>query len=175
MSRGSRIVASGAFIFVLFVAVPWLIAVTERWDLYYTLTSVVVATVAGAISYLAQLSWFLTPAYGYGGQRSRDSGLGAVLTIFLAPIAALLVQLAISRTREFAADEGGARLSRKPIALASALEKIEKSATQRRAQGNPALSQLYIVNPFRGSALVELFSTHPPTRKRVARLQQFTI
>jgi len=139
---------------------------------YDTLTSVIVATVAGAISYIAQLGWFLAPAYGYGGQRNRDSGLGAVLAIFLAPIAALLVQMAISRTREFAADEGGAKLSRNPLALASALEKIEKSVTHKRNHGNPALSQLYIVNPFRGSSLVELFSTHPPTWKRVARLER---
>ena len=140
---------------------------------YDTLTSVVVATVAGAISYLAQLGWFLTPAYGYGGQRSRDSGLGAILAIFLAPIAALLIQMAVSRTREFAADEGGAKLSGRPLALASALEKIEKSVTHRRTHGNPAFSQLYIVNPLRGSSLLELFSTHPPTWKRIARLQQF--
>jgi heat shock protein HtpX len=140
---------------------------------YDTLTSVVVATVAGAITYLGQFGWFLTPAYGYGGHRNRDSGMGAILAIFLAPVAALLVQMAISRTREFAADEGGAKLSRKPLALASALEKIEKSVTHRRTNGNPAFSQLYIVNPFRGSSLVELFSTHPPTWKRIARLQRF--
>jgi heat shock protein HtpX len=139
---------------------------------YDTLTSVVVATVAGAISYLAQLGWFITPAYGYGGQRTRDSGIGAILVIFLAPIAALLVQLAITRTREYAADEGGAKLSAKPLSLASALEKIEKTVGHRRSHGNPAFSQLYIVNPFRGSFLLELFSTHPPTWKRIARLQR---
>jgi len=139
---------------------------------YDTLTSVVVATVAGAVSYLAQLGWYITPAYGYGGQRTRDSGIAAMLAIFLAPIAALLVQLAITRTREYAADEGGAKLSNKPLSLASALEKIEKTVAHRRTLGNPAFSQLYIVNPFRGSSLVELFSTHPPTWKRIARLQR---
>ena len=139
---------------------------------YDTLASVVVATVAGAISYLAQLGWYVTPAYGYGGQRSRDSGMAGVLVILLAPMAALLVQLAITRTREYAADEGGAKLSAKPLSLASALEKIEKTVAHRRTHGNPAFSQLYIVNPFRGSSLVELFSTHPPTWKRIARLQR---
>jgi len=139
---------------------------------YDTLTSVVVATVAGAVSYLAQLGWYITPAYGYGGQRTRDSGIAAMLAIFLAPIAVLLVQLAITRTREYAADEGGAKLSNKPLSLASALEKIEKTVAHRRTLGNPAFSQLYIVNPFRGSSLVELFSTHPPTWKRIARLQR---
>lgn len=142
---------------------------------YDTLISVIVATVAGAITYLAQFGWLLSPVYGYGGQRSRGSGIGMILAILLAPLAALLIQLAVSRTREFAADEGGAKLSGKPEALASALEKIEKSASQshRHGHGNPAFSQLYIVNPLRGSLLAELFSTHPPTRKRVARLQQF--
>ncbi len=141
---------------------------------YDTLTSVVVATVAGAISYLAQFSLFFTPAYGYSGQRSRGSGLGAILVIFLAPLAALLVQMAISRTKEFAADEGGAKLSKKPLALASALDKIEKSVAHKKIHGNPAFSQLYFVNPFRRSSLAELFSTHPPTWKRIARLQRFT-
>mgnify|MGYP002153770614 CR=1 FL=1 len=139
---------------------------------YDTLTSVVVATIAGAISYLAQFGWYLTPAYGYGGQRSRDSGTAALLAIFLAPIAALLVQLAITRTREYAADEGAAKLSGKPLSLASALGKIERSVAKRRLHGNPAFSQLYIVNPFRGFSFVELFSTHPPTWKRIARLQR---
>jgi heat shock protein HtpX len=140
---------------------------------YDTLISVIVVTVAGAISYLAQFGWFLSPVYGYGGQRSRGSGMGAVLAILLAPLAALLIQLAVSRTREFAADEGGAKLSGKPQALASALEKIERSASHQHGHGNAAFSQLYIVNPLHGSLLAELFSTHPPTRKRIARLQQF--
>jgi heat shock protein HtpX len=139
---------------------------------YDTLTSVIVAMVAGAVSYLAQLGWYVTPAYGYGGQRTRDSGMAGVLVILLAPIAALLVQLAITRTREYAADEGGAKLSAKPLSLASALEKIERSVVHRRTHGNPAFSQLYIVNPFRGSSIAELFSTHPPTWKRIARLQR---
>jgi heat shock protein HtpX len=94
--------------------------------------------------------------------------------LILAPLAAMLVQLAVSRTREYAADEGGAKLSGKPLALASALEKIEYQAKNRRpsANANPALSSLYIVNPFRGSMFTQLFSTHPATQKRIARLHQ---
>jgi heat shock protein HtpX len=86
----------------------------------------------------------------------------------------MLVQLAVSRTREYAADEGGAKLSGKPLALASALEKIEYQARNRKpsANANPALSSLYIVNPFRGSMFTQLFSTHPRTENRIARLHQ---
>jgi heat shock protein HtpX len=93
--------------------------------------------------------------------------------LVLAPLAAMLVHLAVSRTREYAADEGGAKLSGKPLALASALEKIEYQAKNRRvSSANPALSSLYIINPFRGSMFTQLFSTHPPTEKRIARLHQ---
>ena len=149
----------------------------RNWD---TLTSTVVATVAGAISYLAQWGWFLGGAYGYGGgysQRNRSQGnmIGLLFMMFLAPLAAMLVQLAVSRTREYAADEGGAKLSGKPEALASALSKIEMYARHRPANPqskNPALASLYIINPFRGSLLTELFSTHPATQKRVARLER---
>jgi len=139
---------------------------------YDTLTSVVVATIAGAVSYLARLGWYMSPAYGYQGQRNRDSGTLAIVAVLLAPIAAVLVQLAITRTREFAADEGAAKLSGRPLSLASALDKIERTVARHRVHGNPALSHLYVVNPFRGSSLVELFSTHPPTWKRIARLQR---
>ena len=92
----------------------------------------------------------------------------------LAPFAAMLVQQAVSRTREYAADESGAILSGKRLALASAWEKIEYYAHNRRSpqKANSALSSLYIVNPFRGSGFTQLFSTHPATQKRIARLQQ---
>ncbi len=96
--------------------------------------------------------------------------------VILAPFAAMLVQLAVSRTREYSADEGGAKLSGNPMTLASALEKIE-AYTKRRPVGsnaNPALSTLYIINHFRGSLVRELFSTHPSTEKRVARLEHMT-
>jgi len=144
----------------------------RNWD---TLASTIAATVAGAISYLAQWGWFMGGAYGYGGYGSRDrqsgNAIGLLLMMVLAPLAAMLVQLAVSRTREYSADEGGAKLSGKPQALASALQKIETWNKRKPSQTNPGMSSLYIINPFRGSFVTELFSTHPSTQKRVARLQ----
>ncbi len=148
----------------------------RHWD---TLTTTIAATVAGAISYLAQWGWFFGGAYGYGGGyggRDRQQGnmIGVLLMMILAPLAAMLVQLAVSRTREYSADEGGAELSGKPMALASALEKIDGWAKNRRVNSNtnPVMSSLYIINPFRGSFVMGLFSTHPATEKRVARLER---
>ncbi len=147
----------------------------RNWD---TLTTTIAATVAGAISYLAQWGFFFGGAYGYsGGSRSRDSQgnlIGLILMMVLAPLAAMLVQLAVSRTREYSADEGGAKLMGNPQALASALTKIDMSNRARRqpSNQNPAIAPLYIINPFRGSLVREMFSTHPSTEKRIARLQQ---
>jgi heat shock protein HtpX len=148
----------------------------RNWDM---LTATIAATVAGAISYLAQWGWFFGGAYGYGGGyggRDRQQGnvIGLLLMMILAPLAAMLVQLAVSRTREYSADEGGAKLSGKPLALASALGKIEAWAKNKRVRSNtnPVMSSLYIVNPFRGSFVMELFSTHPATEKRIARLER---
>lgn len=143
----------------------------RNWD---TLTSTIAATVAGAISYIAQWGWLLGGAYGYGGSGGRDRQggniIGLLLMMVLAPLAAMLVQLAASRTRECAADEGGAKLSGKPQALASALEKIDASTRRRPSQSNPALASLYIINPFHRSFVAELFSTHPAIEKRLTRL-----
>ena len=149
----------------------------RNWD---TLTMTVAATVAGAITYIAQWGWMFGGAFGYSGGSSggrnnqQGSLIGPLLMLVLAPFAAMLVQLAVSRTREYAADEGGAKLSGKPLALASALEKIDYYAKNRRPSknSNPAISSLYIVNPFRGSGFAQLFSTHPPTLKRIARLHE---
>jgi len=146
----------------------------RNWDM---LTTTIVATVAGAITYLAQWGWLFGGVYGYsGGSRDRQQGniIGLLLMMILAPIAAMLVQLAVSRTREYSADEGGAKLSRNPMALASALEKRDTYAKQRptRNKTNTAMSSLYIINPFHGSFAAELFSTHPSTQKRIARLEQ---
>jgi heat shock protein HtpX len=149
----------------------------RNWD---TLTMTIAATVAGAITYIAQWGWLFGGAYGYSGGSSggRSNQQGNIIpllaTLILAPLAAMLVQLAVSRTREYAADEGGAKLSGKPLALASALEKIDYYAKNRKPSknSNPALSSLYIINPFRGSGFTQLFSTHPPTPKRIARLHE---
>jgi len=149
----------------------------RNWDM---LTTTIAATVAGAITYIAQWGWLLGGAFGYGGGagggRSSRQGslLGPLFMLVLAPLAAMLVQLAISRTREYAADEGGAKLSGKPLALASALEKIDYYSRNRRPpqNSNPAISSLYIINPFRGSGFTQLFSTHPATQKRIARLRE---
>jgi len=148
----------------------------RNWD---TLTATIAATVAGAITYLAQWGWFLGGAYGYsgGGRRNNNGGniIGLLLMMVLAPLAAMLVQMAVSRTREYAADEGGAKLSGKPYALASALQKIELWNKHRIPPGatskSPVMSSLYIINPFKGSLMMELFSTHPATEKRITRLE----
>jgi len=143
---------------------------------YDTLIMVVAATLAGAVSMIARMFYY--SSIGYGGRDERRGGaLGGLLMMMVAPIAAVLIQMAISRTREYAADEGGAAISGKPLALASALEKISSYANRYPMDpysSNPALSSLYIVNPFKGGSFVELFLTHPPTPKRVARLRELT-
>jgi heat shock protein HtpX len=109
-----------------------------------------------------------------GGTSDRDRNAGAIALIlsFLAPLAAFLVQTAISRGREYEADREGAMLSRKPLSLASALEKIERTVRNSKPLNvNPSTSPLWIVNPFRGDALMEMFSTHPSTWKRIERLK----
>ena len=148
----------------------------RNWD---TLTTTIAATVAGAITYLVQFGLLFGGAYGYsgsGGRKGQGNIIGLLLMVVLAPLAAMLVQLAVSRSREYAADEGGAKLTGKPQALSSALQKIEtyaKASRQRsRSQKNQAMAPLYIINPFRGSFVSELFSTHPATHKRIARLDK---
>lgn len=141
-----------------------------------TLIMTVAATIGGAVTMLANLAqWSML----FGGGRSSDDGeeagshpLAAVAGILLAPIAAALIQLAISRSREFAADATGAQLSASPLALASALRKIEaRSERVPMRVGSPATAHLFIVNPFSAGGLVRLFRTHPPTEARVGRLE----
>ena len=134
------------------------------------LVSTVAATIAGAISYLALVGRF--GAYSSGSRNSNAAGVALILS-FLAPLAAFLVQTAVSRGREFGADSEGAALSKKPLSLASALEKIERVARSGgQIKTNPSTSPLWIVNPFRADEMVALFSTHPPTAKRVERLRE---
>lgn len=141
------------------------------------LISTIAATIAGAIGMLSSmLRW--TFMFG-GGSRDRDEGgnpIVLLVTAILAPIAAMLIQLAISRSREFDADAGGARLCGTPIYLASALKKLELSSQRSPAPGiNPATAHLFIVNPLRGDGLMKLFSTHPPMEERIARLEKMVI
>ncbi|MEO2065156.1 MAG: zinc metalloprotease HtpX, partial [Desulfurobacteriaceae bacterium] len=143
-----------------------------------TLIQAVAATIAGAITMLANMAqWFLM----FGGTREEEEGngwletIGLILMVILAPIAAAIIQMAISRAREYKADETGGIISGKPEALASALKKLEDYSRRIPAElvkqeVNPATSHLFIVNPFKGDFIAELFSTHPPTEKRIARL-----
>ncbi|MCI4346435.1 MAG: zinc metalloprotease HtpX [Thermoplasmata archaeon] len=129
------------------------------------------ATIAGAISFLGQAFLFST-LFGGGGNRGNNNGLLAIVAVITAPIAALLLQLAISRSRELGADEVGARTIRDPNALADALTKLERANDRHPAPiGTPATASLCIVNPLRGGGLVGIFSTHPPIEERIRRLR----
>ena len=136
-----------------------------------TLTMTITATIAGAIGMLANFAFF------FGGSNNRNNPLGLVGTIalmVLAPLAAALVQCAISRSREFAADQAGAEISGRPLWLASALHKIEHAAeaiANEPAERNPATAHMFIINPLHAGMLGGLFSTHPPTEERIARLR----
>ena len=136
-----------------------------------TLTMTVAATIAGAIGFLAQFGMF------FGGNRDRQNPLGAVgmlLALLVAPLAAMLVQMAISRSREYEAAREGAAIAGDPAALASALARIEQIASGTyvaEAERNPATAHMFIINPLHGGALAGLFRTHPPTAERIRRLQ----
>jgi heat shock protein HtpX len=146
-----------------------------------TLIATIAATLAGAITYLAQIAqWglFFGNYGGYGSSRNNRQGggmgmIGVLLMIVLAPLAALLIQLAISRGREYSADAAGARITGQPLALADALERLERGVALRPMTGVPAaVAPLFIVNPLSPGVLSTLFSDHPPTPERVARLRK---
>jgi len=140
------------------------------------LISSIAATLAGAIMMLANMArWSLLFGGGVGQRDDREGGgggLALLVGIIVAPIAAMLIQMAISRSREFQADDTGARVSREPEALASALRKIAAYSERVPLPASPATAHLFIVNPLHGVALQNLFSTHPPIEQRVARLEQ---
>jgi heat shock protein HtpX len=139
-----------------------------------TLISSIAATIAGAVSMIAEMA-FWSSLFG-GGEEEEGGGLaGGLMTMILAPIAALLIQMAISRSREYLADAEGARILGDPLPLANALESLERSVRRNPMQINPATSHLYIINPMMGGGMLSLFSTHPATEKRVAALQAMVI
>jgi len=138
-----------------------------------TLIMTVTATLAGAIGMLASFALF------FGGNRNNPLGfIGVILLMVLAPLAAMLVQMAISRTREYAADAEGAAICGRPLWLASALEKLDSAARRipnQRAEANPATAHLFIVNPLHGGRMDHLFSTHPSMEDRIERLRRMTV
>lgn len=142
------------------------------------LISSIAAVLAGAISMLADMARW---AFMFGSHRSSDdeegagNAGGALLMMFLAPVAAFLVQTAVSRSREFLADEAGARFSGKPMALARALQKLEMAATHVPLGASPATAHLFIVNPLTGGGFLSLFSTHPSTADRVEALERLAM
>ncbi|MFN3325385.1 MAG: zinc metalloprotease HtpX [Bryobacteraceae bacterium] len=132
------------------------------------LISSIAATIAAAITMLARMAFF------FGGRRDGHGGggmAGGIFMLFLAPIAAMLIQMAISRTREFAADATAARFTRNPEGLASALERLEGWSKRVPLDASPATAHMFIIKPFSGEAMMKLFSTHPPTQERIARLR----
>ncbi len=139
------------------------------------LVSTVAATIAGAISYLAQMAqWTMI----FGGRRDDDEGgspVAAIVMMIVGPIAAMLVQMAISRSREYGADDGGARLTGNPRYLADALRKLQAASQRIPMNANPATSHMFIVNPLTGGGLMKLFSTHPPMEERIARLEAMSL
>jgi heat shock protein HtpX len=144
------------------------------------LISSIAATLAGAISYLAQMAYFAGMFSGHSSDNSRDGGnaFGAVALLILTPIIATLLHLAVSRSREYLADETGSHISKDPENLASALNKIHQACRSRPLIGEPkyeATAHMFIVNPFKPSFLMSLFSTHPPMEDRVKKLMALKI
>lgn len=136
------------------------------------LISSIAATLAGAIMMLANMArWALI----FGGGRDEDSNpLGILATAILAPLAAMIIQMAVSRSREYQADATGAKISGNPQSLASALEKLSMASKRIPMQSSPATSHMFIVKPFSGKSVLSLFSTHPPVEKRVEKLREMS-
>ncbi len=136
------------------------------------LIGTITATLVGTITYIAQIASWAMIFGGRGSTRDDDSGLGSLFLIIVAPIAAVLLQLAVSRSREYLADQGGAELTGNPLALASALGKLHKgNELKPLTNAGPASAHLFIVNPLHGGGISKLFSTHPPIQERIKKLQ----
>ncbi|HUX92945.1 MAG TPA: zinc metalloprotease HtpX [Ignavibacteriaceae bacterium] len=137
------------------------------------LIGTIAATIVGTITFIAQMAGWAMMFGGRGSSRDDDNGIASLFLLILAPIAATLLQLAISRSREYSADADGARISHKPLALASALKKIS-AVNQLKPLNNagPATAHMFIVNPLKGVGIKKLFSTHPPIEERIKRLEE---
>lgn len=136
------------------------------------LIGTVAATFAGAISYLAQMAQWAMLFGGRGGDREEGgSPIASIAMMIVGPIAAMVVQMAISRSREYKADAGGARIAGNPLYLANALKKLHMSSQRIPMNANPATSHMFIINPLTGGSLFKLFSTHPPIEERIKRLE----
>ncbi len=139
------------------------------------LISTIAATIAGAISYLAQMAQWAAIFGHRGDDDEGGSPVAALVMMIVGPIAALVVQMAISRSREYLADEGGARLAGNPRYLSNALRKLHFASQKIPMHANPATSHMFIVNPFSGGVLFRLFSTHPPVEERIAKLESMSL
>jgi heat shock protein HtpX len=136
------------------------------------LIGTITATLVGTITYVAHMAQWAA-IFGGGRDRENGGGFGDLILIIIAPIAAMLIQLAISRSREFAADAGGATISGQPLSLASALNKLSKVNEKYPMQNaEPATAHMFIVSPFSGKSFFKIFSTHPPVEERIKRLQE---
>ena len=138
------------------------------------LTQTIAATIAGAIGMLASMAQWGAIFGGMGRSDDREGGgniFGLLAMAIVAPIAAMFVQMAISRAREYAADATGAHISGKPLSLANALRKLHAGAARRPMEANPATAHMFIVNPLTARSMMSLFSTHPPVEERIARLE----
>ncbi len=139
------------------------------------LISTIAATIAGAISYIAQMAQWAAIFGTRGDDEEGGNPIAALVMMIVGPIAALIVQMAISRSREYEADEGGARLAGNPRYLSSALRKLHNASQKIPMDANPATSHMFIVNPLSGGGLLRLFSTHPPIEERIKRLEAMHI
>lgn len=140
------------------------------------LIATLVATMAGTITFVARMAMYASMFGGGNRDREDSNPLGQLLLVILAPIAAMLIQFAVSRSREYSADEGGAQISQRPLSLANALRKLEKGVEQiPMTNAGTATAHMFIVNPLFGGGMTKLFSTHPPTEERIARLEQMAM
>ncbi len=140
------------------------------------LIATLVAAMAGTITFVARMAMYASMFAGSSRDREGSNPIGQILLIILAPIAAMLIQFAISRSREFAADESGAKINQRPLSLANALRKLEKGVHQLPMENaGSATAHMFTVNPLIGGGITKLFSTHPPTAERIRRLEQIAM